>query len=89
MKTFTQGHDLLDTSTKFMLKKAHIWVKVLMFQTGEGDKKKTERVTAKASDENMFGPASHPCLDAHQLAKFDQMPLVKCSSMCTPTLSTS
>ena len=61
MKTFTEGHDLLCTSTKFLLNTAHVWVGVLMFQKGEEKGEKTERAghSARASDENMFGSAPH------------------------------
>ena len=80
-----QGHDPLDTCTDFMLNT--VWPTVLMFQIGKGSKEKTERVrsSARASDENMFGPAPHPSFGCSPISQFDPMPQVRRSSMFTPT----
>lgn len=80
-----QGHDPLDTRTDFMLNT--VWATVLMFQIGKGSKEKAERVrsSARASDENMFGPAPHPCFGCSSISQFDPMPQVRRSSMFTPT----
>lgn len=56
---YTKALDLLDTSTKFLLNTFHVWVKVLMFQIGEWKREK-QRPSARASDDNMFGPAPYP-----------------------------